>query len=56
MPLVAATATVRPVSIARIRSMNNCCIGWAVPAYVALFVWTVTMRAPPLMMPATTSS
>ena len=44
-----AISTVRPVSIARIRVIANCCSGCPVPPYVALLVWTMRTCAPPLI-------
>ena len=46
MPLVEATATCRPVSIARTRVMSNCWSSWLVRMKVALEVCTTMSRAP----------
>ena len=47
IPLVAATATVRPNSTARSRLIASCCALSSVWPNVALFVWTTIMPAPP---------
>ena len=46
IPLVEATATCRPVSMARTRVMSNCWSSWLVRLNVALEVWTTSSRAP----------
>ena len=46
MPLVEATASQRPVSIARSRVIANCWSIWSVKMKLALLVCTASMSAP----------
>ena len=46
IPLVEATTTCRPLSMARTRVISNCWSSWLVRLNVALLVCTTSSRAP----------